>query len=181
MTEPLNLVPAAPQPGDVLVMAGTSPADKLIEEGAVLAGQPAASHVAVYHHTTAGVPWAIEGRPGGVGWADARRYLADPRTVTNVLQPKNANQRQQVCDLAVKLLGTPYAWVGGIAEDAFKALHLPQLWAENDATGLAPAHVVCSSLAAWVYGKAGLAAPHPADWQHVTPGDWAAFVLAGHW
>jgi len=179
--EPLNLVPAAPAPGDVLVMAGTSDADKAIEAGAILAGEPAASHVAVLHHTTAGVPWAVEGRPGGVGWADARRYLRDPRTVTNALQPKNANQRQQVCALAVKLLGTPYDWVGGIAEDAYNALHLPRLWAESDATGLAPAHVVCSSLAAWVYDHTGLPAPHPADWQHVTPGDWALWITEQGW
>jgi hypothetical protein len=41
--------------------------------------------------------------------------------------------------------------------------------------------VVCSSLAAWVYDRVGLAAPHPADWQHVTPGDWAAFIAAAKW
>ncbi len=169
---------AAPQPGDVLVIDGTSDASKLIEVGAVLAGDPAASHVAVFHHAG----WVIEGRPGGVGWADATAYLRDPRTVSNAAQTKNAGQRAQVCDLARRLLGTPYAWVGGIAEDAMRALHLPQLWAEKDAaTGLVPGHVVCSSLAAWVYDKVGLAAPHPADWQHVIPGDWAAFCAAAKW
>jgi hypothetical protein len=179
----LRLITAPPQPGDVLVTAGTSDTAKLIELGAVLAGEPAASHVAVMHHLdAAGVPWAIEARPGGVGWADARAYLNDPRTIANSTQPKTAQQRAQVCYLAVKLLGTAYDWEGGIAEDAFNALGLGALWAEKDpATGLVPGHVVCSSLAAWVYDKVGLAAPHPNDWRHVTPGAWAEFVTAAAW
>jgi cell wall-associated NlpC family hydrolase len=171
------------QPGDVLVITGTSDTSKLIEVGAVLAGEPAASHVAILHHTdAAGVPWAIEGRPGGVGWADARGYLGDRRTLTNAAQPKTPLQRHDVCALAAKLLGTPYDWVGGIAEDALKALRLPELWAEKDpATGLVPGHVVCSSLAAWVYDRDGLLAPAPADWRHVTPGDWAGFIIRAAW
>jgi hypothetical protein len=183
MTEPLRIVAAPPQPGDVLVIDGTSDIAKLIELGAVLAGEPAASHVAVMHHVDdAGVPWAIEGRPGGVGWADARAYLQDPRTVANVLQPKTQAQRLQVTALAAKLLGTSYDWLGGIAEDAFNALGLGALWAEKDpATGLVPGAVVCSSLAAWVYDRTGLAAPHPDDWRHVDPGAWAAFILAAKW
>jgi len=181
--ESLRLVAAPPQPGDVLVIDGTSDVAKLIEAGAILDGCPAASHVAVFHHVDdAGVPWTIEGRPGGVGWADARAYLRDPRTVANVLQPKTAAQRAQVCALAAKLLGTPYDWLGGIAEDAMNALGLGALWAEKDpATGLVPGHVVCSSLAAWVYDRSGLAAPHPDDWRHVQPGDWAAWVTEQGW
>ena len=169
---------AQPLPGDVLVITGTCDVSKLIELGGVLAGEPAASHVAVFHHTG----WVIEGRPGGVGWQDTTGYLNDRRTITNVVQPKNANQRQQVCDLAVKLLGTRYDWVGGIAEDALNALHLPELWASKDpATGLVPGAVVCSSLAAWVYDHCGLAAPHPTDWQHVTPSDWSLFLKEQGW
>ena len=176
--EPLRIVPVQVQPGDILVIDGTTDVSKLIEVGAVLAGEPAASHVAVFHHPG----WCIEGRPGGVGWADANAYLKDPRTLTNAVQPKNAKQRQAVCDLAVKMLQTPYDWVGGIAEDAMRALRLPQLWEEKDAaTGLVPGHVVCSSLAAWVYDKVGLAAPHPKDWQHVTPGDWSLFIAKAAW
>jgi len=181
--EPLRLVAAPPQPGDVLVTAGTTGVAKVIEVGAVLQGEPPASHVAVFHHVDdAGVPWAIEGRPGGVGWADARAYLRDPRTVANVLQPKTAAQRAQVCALTAKLLGTSYDWLGGIAEDAFNALGLGALWAEKDpATGLVPGHVVCSSLAAWVYDRVALGAPHPDDWRHVTPGAWAEYITAQGW
>ena len=183
MADDLRLVAAPPQPGDILVIDGTSGVAKVIEIGAVLQGQPAASHVAVLHHVDdARVPWAVEGRPGGVGWADARAYLRDPRTVANVLQPKTAAQRAQVCALMVKLLGTPYDWLGGIAEDAFESLGLGALWAEKDpATGLVPGAVVCSSLAAWVYDRVALGAPHPDDWRHVTPSDWASYIAAQGW
>ena len=171
-----------PQPADLLIVSGTSWSAKLIEIGAILRGRDPASHVAVMHHVDAhGVPWAIEGRPGGVGWADARNYLNDPRTVTNAAQPKTLAQREQVCALMVKMLGTAYDWEGGIAQDAEIALHLPRLWAP-DATGKVPGHVVCSSLAAWGYDQAGLPSPAaPALWETVTPADWKTFCEQKHW
>ena len=169
-------------PGDVLVVEGTTDVAKVIEIGAVLVGDPAASHVAVYHHSDAnGTPWVIEGRPGGVGWRDARAYDADPRTVTNAAQPKTPAQRASICMYTVKLVGTSYDWIGGIAEDAIRALSLTQLWKPEPATGIVPAHVVCSSLAAWVYDRAGLAAPCPQDWRHCTPGAWSLFVEQRGW
>lgn len=171
-----------PQPADLLIVSGTNWAAKLIEIGAILRGRDPASHIAVMHHTDSqGTPWAIEGRPGGVGWADARTYLADSRTVTNAAQPKTAAQRKQVCALMVKMLGTEYDWAGGIAADAQIALHLPRLWAP-DSSGKVPGAVVCSSLAAWGYDQAGLPSPGiPAEWETVTPGDWRTFCEQRHW
>lgn len=171
-----------PQPADLLIVSGTSWPSKLIEIGAVLRGQDPASHIAVYHHVDAqGTPWAIEGRPGGVGWADARQYLSDSRTVTNAAQPKTPAQREQVCALMVKMLGTPYDWEGGIARDAEIALHLPRLWAPT-ASGKVPGAVVCSSLAAWGYDQVGLPSPAaPAAWETVTPADWRVFCEQRHW
>jgi len=169
-------------PGDLLICDGSAATSKLIEIGAVLDGQPAASHVAVFHHVDSnGTAWAVEGRPGGVGWRDAHDYGADPRTVTNAAQPKTGGQRAEVCLYAVKLLGVGYDWVGGIAEDAALALHVPQLWKPDPVTGQVPGHVVCSSLAAWVYARAGLASPKPGDWEHTTPGDWAMFTEQHGW
>jgi len=187
---PLSFVPVPVRPGDVLVIAGTSGTSKLIEAGAVLEGEPAASHVAVYHHTDkTGRRWAIEGRPGGVGWADAGAYLRDPRTLTNAVQPKTPNQRQGVCAVMVKLLGTSYDWLGGIAADAAVALHLPVDWAENDpATGTLPGAVVCSSAAAYAYDENRLANPGlkagtagPGMYRRITPGDWSLFLAQAAW
>ena len=171
-----------PQPADLLIVSGTSWASKLIEIGAILRGRDPASHIAVMHHTDAhGVPWCIEGRPGGVGWRDARDYLSDSRTVTNAAQPKTPAQREQVCALMVKMLGVAYDWQGGIAADAAMALNLPRIWAPDE-NGKVPGHVVCSSLAAWGYDEAGLASPAPpAKWETVTPGDWRTFIEQQHW
>ena len=181
MTGPL-VHGAALAPGDVLVVCGTGAGAKAIEIGAVLVGNPAASHVAIYHHSDAnGTPWCLEGRPGGVGWRDASDYDRDPRTVTNAAQPKTDTQRENACHWAEKLIGTQYDWLGGIAEDTLAALDLKALWKPEPDTGTVPCAVVCSSYAAWVYGQVGLAAPDPADWRHVTPGAWSAFIEREGW
>lgn len=175
-------------PGDVLIVDGTSWASRLIEIGAVLEGDPAASHVAVYHHTDkTGRRWVIEGRPGGVGWADAAPYLAAKTTIANTGQPKAGGQRDVVCHVMERLLGTPYDWAGGIAADTAAALHLPVDWAENDpATGTLPGAVVCSSAAAYAYDTAHLDNPgtHGVTgpvYRRVVPGDWAKLIVSQGW
>lgn len=167
--------------GDVLVVAtGNSFAAKLIRLGEVLRGQPSNdNHVAVVHHVTDGVWWAVEGRPGGVGWVDARRYLADPKTLTNADQPKTPGQRNHIADSAVAMLGTPYDWQA-IIGDAFGSLGIRDLFAENWHGQGAPGHVVCSSLAAYLYADAGL--PHPTSpGRYTFPSDWADFCLNRAW
>jgi hypothetical protein len=178
------------QRADLLIVTGTSWSQKLIEIGAVLRGEDSASHIAVYWGVgKTGIPLCIEGRPGGVGWKDARAYLNDSRTIANVGQPKTPAQRDMVCDTMVKLLGTQYGWLPGIAADAAEALGLGQeaidldkLWAPDPKTGKLPGEVVCSSGAAWAYGAAKLATPRPQpDWERVTPGDWKTLTLTRHW
>ena len=167
-------------PGDVLAVRTGGVAASLIRFGAAIEGEPDLdNHVAVVHHVTAGVTWCIEGRPGGVGWADAEKYLASRWTVTNALQPKTAEQRTQVMAAMVLALGTPYDWAA-IADDALTALRLPELWGERWDSQV-PAHVVCSSLAAWGYGKAGLARPSAHDGPRTTPADWTEFDLMHAW
>ena len=171
-------------PGDLLICDGTADTSKLIEVGAILVGDPAASHVCGYHHTDAnGIPWGIEGRPGGVGWRDIRDYDRDPRTVTNAAQPKTGTQRQIITEWGVKLLHTAYDWKGGIAQDADAALGLPPLPWHEDATGKVPGHAVCSSLWAWIYSwRAMIPAPKPpAQWETTTPGMWSEFVAERGW
>jgi hypothetical protein len=172
---------AALQPGDVLAVR-TPPTvfGLLIRFGAWLARKPnTVDHVAIVHHRdAAGILWAIEGRPGGVGWVDLAVY--DNRwLVSNAAQPKTDGQREQICDAAVSLLGTGYDWTA-IAADAAAVLDVDGLWRVRDYGDKAPGHVVCSSLAAWVYRKVGLAEPcGPAV--TCTPGDWAAFCQAEGW
>lgn len=170
----------AVQPGDVIVVRTKSPWGIFVRLAAWLQGKPdTVDHVVIAHHRDlAGIYWGIEGRPGGVGWVDLAQY--DNRwAVSNVHQPKTAEQRREVCALAEELLHTAYDW-GAIAEDAMDALHVRDLWASRDYGDKPPGHVVCSSYAAWLYRKVGLAQPAKrVRW--VKPCDWAAWCAAQGW
>lgn len=167
--------------GDVLVVAtGNSWAAKAIRIGEVLRGQSSTeNHVVVVHHQTDGVWWGVEGKPGGVGWADLRRYLTNRRTVANVEQPKTLRQRDLIAHKAEAMLGRPYDWAA-IAADAFAALGVRDLMQQNWGGQGAPGHVVCSSLAAWLYEEAALARPVAAE-RFTFPSDWTDFCLDRAW
>lgn len=164
------------QAGDVLCTRATGLAPFLIRLGAAFRDKPnTVNHVAIVHHRDDKGEWVcVEGRPGGVGWTPAAKYLASPWTLSNVNQPKTPAQRASVVEATEALIGRPYDWTG-IALDAVLALgiDLPSRWVGKwDA-----AQVVCSSLAAWTYQKVGLA--HPlGDLRTTSPGDWAAFILS---
>lgn len=162
-----------PQPGDILAVRSTGLAGRLIRFGAAIRDEPnLVNHIAIVHHADAhGTLWCLEGRPGGVGWRDARDYLASRWTVTNIAQPKTGTQRQAVTSGAEALIGTSYDWEA-IAADTAQALGVD--WAPTW-HGNVPGHVVCSSLAAYLYGRAGLA--RPAGSREVTPADWLTFII----
>lgn len=168
-------------PGDVIcVRTKTTIFGLLIRLGAWLARKPSTvDHVVIAHHRDlAGIWWGIEGRPGGVGWVDLATYDS-PWVVSNAGQPKTAEQRQQICDLAGSLLHTPYDW-SAIAADAMNTLQVRDLWASSDYGDKPPGHVVCSSLAAWIYRHVGLAEPSKrVRW--VEPCDWARYIADRGW
>ena len=171
-----------PQIGDVLVVgSGKSWSSRLIRVGQALRGQPCTgNHVAILHHFTDGVPWALEGRPGGVGWVDARRYIRDKRTVTNAEQPKTDEQREALATLCEAMIGTKYDWLA-IKDNALESLGLEPLWTYDwDGKGV-PGQVVCSSYAAWAYTKVDLAHPRPGRERHVFPSDWSEFCFDSLW
>jgi len=169
------------KPGDLLATHSTGTGSFLIRLGAALRDRPnLVNHIAVVHHVDAqGVTWCIEGRPGGVGWRDASDYLSNRHTFGNGSQPKTDAQRDEVCKGAVALLGTPYDWEA-IAQDAAGAFGLDDVWQLRwGKAGTVPGHVVCSSLAAYLYASAGLDCP--AGDREVTPGDWLALWLERGW
>lgn len=168
-------------PGDIIcVRTNAWPWGWLIRIGAWLARKPSTvDHVAIVsHRDLAGITWVLEGRPGGVGWEDIRKY-DNPWMISNADQPKTPEQRQQICALAKAMLGTAYDWPA-IVSDAMDTLHIRDLWATKDYGAQPPGHVVCSSYAAWIYRRAGLAEPSQrVRW--VQPCDWAAFVRGRAW
>lgn len=184
-------------PGDVVAVdTGSAAQDDLIRLGALLDGTPApANHVVIVHHRDkAGTLWGIEGRPGGVGYVDMAKYTGSALAKyanSNTALARTAQQSHLVLMSAERLLGTPYDWAGGIAADALTAFGLGGLakaldrwWGWPDAsllphgTALRPAHVVCSSLAQWVYAHLGLPCPKVRDAELCTPADWWAYNAA---
>lgn len=171
-----------PQPGMVLAVRTLGRAGALIRLGAALLGRPNLdNHIAAVSHRDAnGTWWAIEGRPGGVGWVDAAVYLASPWTIANEGQPLTLPQRDIIVVTMRAMLGTPYDW-RAIAEDGFDDLHLRDLWAEKWKGQSSPGHVVCSSVMAFAYQRAKALHPGTTDLPHVQPGDWDEFILTRGW
>jgi hypothetical protein len=173
-----DLLAEALQPGDVLVVdTGPSAVEKLIKAGELLHNLPDLdNHVAAFHHFDKhGRAQGIEGRPSGVGWADLTKYLNHPATVSNFRQPKTALQRAVILRANEAMIGAAYDWEAILA-DANEDIGLGKLWAEDwHGTGY-PGHVVCSSLEAWIYGRAELDHPSIGHERFCQPGDWTKFI-----
>jgi hypothetical protein len=166
-------------PGDVLaVRTPGNWVGAVIRDFAAIAGKPNLSnHIAIAHHYDVHhTLWVIEGRPGGVGWRVAWDYLRDPHTLTNAAQPKTPAQRAGICRGAQAMVGTDYDWEA-IAADAAQDLHFN--WAPTW-HGTVAGHVVCSSLACYLYDKNGLARP-PGNARTDQPADWDEWILTRGW
>lgn len=170
-------------PGDVLaVLSSDDIFSHLIRFAARLRGKPnLVDHCVVVTHQDMHGRWiGIEADAKGVHLCDVTRYLNDPHTRTNHLQPRpNGNgQLQQFLDACQRAIGTPYDWAAVVrdAAEAFGLDHLSDavdhVWHWPTADEQWPGHVVCSSLAAALYRVVGWA--HPADDEErlCEPADW---------
>jgi hypothetical protein len=168
------------RPGTVLCVRTGGFAATMIRLGAAFRGKPnLENHVAVVHHTDIhGTIWCIEGRPGGVGWRDATSYMQSPWTLTNTGQLFTATQGAAIAKQMEALLGTKYDW-DSIAADALSDLGMRLPGWDSKWHGLVAGQVVCSSAAAYAYGKAGAA--HPAGDRGCQPSDWTQWILTKGW
>jgi hypothetical protein len=160
---------------------------KLIRVGGVLRGHTGvANHVQIITHQDSQGRWiGIEGRPGGVGLCDCTPNLGNRLTRSNHGQPRPGGGEAMTQFLAgcAKSLGIQYDWVG-IGMDTLQAAGVPDLakaidplwrWtsAKEQAAGVLPGHVVCSSLAAMLYSRVGWAEPTgQAPDREATPAQW---------
>lgn len=169
------------EPGDVLAVRSTGWAGWAVRFGAALRDTPnLSSHIAVVHHKDPnGILWALEGRPGGVGWRNTTDYLTSKWTITNTAQPKTQAQRDDICATMQAMIGTAYDWQAILA-DTGHAFGLDTAWLPDFKTGQVPGAVVCSSLAAYAYSKNGLKHPAGPDRQ-ITPGDWDEWIITRAW
>jgi hypothetical protein len=178
-TEEMAVLSEEIRPGLVLAVATSGTFGDLIRLGSEILDEPAAqSHIAVVDHKdgSTGRWWGIEGRPGGVGWRDLSDYLRARETIANIRQPLDTGQQALICSAMRQTLGTKYDW-DAIMQDAARDLHLEELWADTDQwDSNVPAHVVCSSVAAWAYARAVAAYPRQADERHIEPTDWVQFI-----
>lgn len=173
-------------PGTVFCTRSEGKAGKLIRAGAALLDEPNLhNHVALFHHWTEAVPWGLEGRPGGVGWVDMRKYVADKHTVDNRVQPDLTltDGAQIAADMEEALLGKRYDWVA-IGDATREALHMKDLWEETwsgEGTELTAGQMVCSSAAAYFYAQQGLMHPNDGDERHCHPSDWTQWIMTEAW
>jgi hypothetical protein len=170
-------------PGDVLaVLSNNSFWSWIVRTGEWIQRKPSlVNHVVIVTHRDQLGRWiGISGQPGGVVLCDVTPYLVDDRTRSNHQQPRPGDAAMATfLASCAKSLGIAYDWVG-IGEDAFNMLDLhdlsgeiDHLWRWPSDANLLPAHVVCSSLASWLYTQVGWAEPtgqgpdrtcDPADW-----------------
>jgi hypothetical protein len=178
-------VTAAPTllPGEVWAVKGGGLAGKLIAIGAALRGLPSDDqHVAVMSHYDAKlIPWGIEGRPGGVGWVDMRKYIHSPYSCSNHDQPIDDATRARLAVRMKTVLGAAYDWQG-IAMDAAQSVDPNVKFADEQwKTYGREGHYVCSSYAAWLYAAENV--PHPGAHHErlCTPADWRKWNLEDGW
>jgi hypothetical protein len=179
-------------PGDVLAVASTAAIfSRMIALFEGWAGKPTVStHVVIVTHQDKNGNWVgIQATPRGVGVCVVDGFLADPRTRTNHAQPRTDDRGQSQTFLAscALSLGIPYDWIG-VAEDIASTLHLHDLshhldewfnWERPPASQ--PSHVVCSSLAAELYGRVGWAHPDIGVERVCEPGDWVLWCDQRGW
>lgn len=166
------------QPSDILVVQTSGWEAAAIRLGAALLGKPNIdNHVAGFdHYDSGGVPWGIEGRPGGVGQVDMRPYVTGRYTVNNCLQPgRSAASRIAFMKDATGMEGTKYDWLA-ILGDGFDDLHV-KLWNMEWGHGLRPGEVVCSSFYAYLYEKYGWPHPELNNERYCQPADWTAWCI----
>jgi hypothetical protein len=139
-----------------------------------------AGHVIVVsHRDTEGRLWGIEGRPGGIGWADL-----DKRNgkwgLSNVEQPKTASARVKLVDSMVALLGAPYDYPAYL-KLAMDILRISPRWTDWNNKEI-PSSYICSAVADQIYENEGL--PNPGGdklTRFVTPAEWAEFIDKKQW
>lgn len=180
-----NLDTSVLQPGDVVIVEmGIWIVRVMIWIQALFTGKAKyskAGHVIVVsHRDNEGRLWGIEGRPGGIGWADL-----DKRNgkwgLSNVDQPKTAEVRVKLVDSMVALLGAPYDYPAYL-KLALDLAGITTRWTREYSDDELSVSYICSAVADQIYEANGM--PNPggnSNTRFVTPADWAYFIDNREW
>lgn len=179
-----NLDTSLLKPGDVVIVEmGIWIIRWLIIIQAFLTGQAKyrkSGHVIVVTHTdTENRLWGIEGRPGGVGWAELTKRNGK-WGLANTDQLKTAEQRSKIVETMKSLLGTKYDY-DAYLQIALQTIGINTSWTDYKGDQV-PTHIICSAVADYVYEDVGLANPGGmAITRLTTPVEWAAFIAKGEY
>jgi hypothetical protein len=170
------------KPGDVVIVEmGIWIIRVLIWIQAFLTGKSKYSKsghvIVVTHRDLVGRLWGIEGRPGGIGWAQL-----DKRNgkwgLANVDQIKSAAQRSKIVETMKSLLGTKYDY-DAYLQIALQTIGLNTSWTDFRGNDV-PAHFICSAVADYVYEDVELANPGGKKVTRLTtPAEWGEFIENG--
>lgn len=172
------------EPGDVVIVEmGIWIVRVMIWIQAVLTGRAKyskAGHIIVVtHRDDKGVLWGIEGRPGGIGWANLDKR--DGKWgLSNHDQPKTAEVRARLVYAMEALLGKPYDYPAYL-KLTMDLVGISPRWTDwNDEE--IPTSYICSAVADQEYENEGLANPGGSKiTRFTTPAEWAFFVDTKGW
>lgn len=179
-----NLDTSILKPGDVVVVEmGIWIIRALIWIQALLTGnfkyRQNGHVIVVTHRDDEGRLWGIEGRPGGIGWAELDKRAGN-YGLSNVDQPKDAAQRSKIVETMKTLLGTRYDYDAYLVI-ALQTIGINPSWTDFQGNDV-PVHFICSAIADYVYEDVGLANPGGLTiTRFTTPAEWAKFVLEKGW
>lgn len=171
------------KPGDVVVVEmGIWIIRVLIWIQAVLTGKAKFrrdGHVIVVSHVDdAGRLWGIEGRPGGVGWADLSKRDGK-YGLSNWEQPKSTEDREFIVDLMKQLIGSRYDYRAYLAI-ALETIGITPRWTVEFSGENVPPHFICSAVADYAYEVRGLLNPgSDKRTRFTTPAEWGEFISKG--
>lgn len=179
-----NLDTSKLMPGDVVIVEmGILIVRIMIWIQAVLTGRAKyrkSGHVIVVsHRDNEGRLWGIEGRPGGIGWADMTKR--DGKWgISNVEQPKTDEVRVQLVDSMIALLGSTYDYPAYLSL-ALDLVGISTHWTDHKGDSV-PSSYICSAVADQIYENNGLANPGGNDrTRFTTPAEWAEFIDKKEW
>lgn len=180
-----NLDTSKLQPGDVVIVEmGIWIVRVMIWVQALFTGKAKyskAGHIIVVSHVDSdGRLWGIEGRPGGIGWADLSKRNGK-WGVSNVDQPKTAEMRVRLVDSMTALLGSKYDYPAYL-KLAMDMVGITPRWTVEYTEEDVPVSYICSAVADQIYEANGL--PNPGgnnNTRFTTPADWAQFVDTKGW
>lgn len=179
-----NLDTSTLKPGDVVIVEmGIWIIRVLIWIQALFSGDfkyRQSGHVIVVSHVDdAGRLWGIEGRPGGIGWADMTKRNGS-WGLSNVEQPKTDDQRLVIVSTMKQLLGAKYDYEAYL-DIALATLGITNTWKDYEGQDV-PIQFICSAVADWVYEKVGLDSPGNENiTRYTTPAQWGRFISTKEW